>query len=281
MRERSRAAYDFIAEIYLRFGKDHGSFLAATISYYALFSIFPLLLVLISLAGYIFAKAETAAAVLEYTSRFLPQFSELISVNIEAVTASRSQVGVIAVVGLLWTGTAIFDALEYALDTVWGEAENRLLWRAKLLGVATVVILGAVLALLTLSAPLLEVVRQFGKENALGRAIISGNDAYFWLINMAAMAFVFLLIYHIVPSRRPKIGQVWPGALAAAVIWEIARRFFAWYVRRIARFSAIYGSLGIVIGLLIWLYVLGMIIVLGAEIAVVIDERRRKAKETG
>lgn len=277
MREKSRALYDFIEEIYEKFSRDHGSFLAAAISYYALLSIFPLLLVMISAAGFFVAKGDTTNAALIYVHQIMPQFDGLIRDNIRSVVASRGQVGLIGILGLLWSGTAVFDALEYALDEIWGENKAKLLFRAKLLGVVTVVGLGTVLVVITLAEPLLVAAENYLRQAPLGRAIFSSYDLYFWLVSLLMAIGVFLVLYRFGPSRRPTFKEVWPGALAAGIIWELAKRLFSWYLRNVAKFSAIYGSMGIIVGLLVWLYVLGIIVILGGELAVILKSRKKRA----
>lgn len=277
MKGKGLAFYELVKEVYFKFGRDHGSFLAATISYYALFSIFPLLLVLISVAGFFFAQAETTRAVLNYTRHIIPQFSVVVRENIQTVAASRSQVGLIGIAGLLWSGTAVFDALEYALDQVFGEAETKPLFRAKLLGIAAVIGLITILVVITLVTPVVGAARDFWLRTPLGRSLILSYDSYIWLISMGVATVVFLALYHLVPSRRPSVREIWPGAVVAGLTWEAAKRLFSWYLRRAAKFSAVYGSLGIVIGLLVWLYILGIIIVFGGELAAVITARRERS----
>ncbi len=107
-----RSFYDLVIEVYRRFSDDDGAYLAASISYYALFSIFPLLLLAISIAGYLFAS-RGSEAILAYTDQAIPQFTAAVKSNIEAVAMNRQSTGLIGALTLLWTGSMVFDAIGF------------------------------------------------------------------------------------------------------------------------------------------------------------------------
>lgn len=250
--------------------------MAATLSYFALLSLFPLILAIVSIAGFLLAGGDTLEILLGYIREFFPEFRGSIRKNIETVAATRGQVGVIAVIGLVWVGTAIFDALEYILDQVWGKSESKLLFRARLIGIIVVIGLGALLIVVTIAAPALTAARDFWLPRSLGRSLVHGYEVFGWIINALVVMAVYLALYHFVPSKRPPLKDVWPGAATAGIVWELARRLFSWYLKRVASFSTLYGSLGIVIGLLVWLYILGLITIIGGEVAAVLSDRRKK-----
>ena len=253
--------------------------MAATIAYYALLSIFPLLLVLVSIAGFALARGDTINQLINLVNRSVPQFSDLIRANIEAIAATRGEVGIIGIIGLLWAGTAVFDALEYALDQIWGKSESKILFRARLLGI--IVVIGIVLILIstTLLFPVAQVIRDIWLGLVSGNTDVSVLDPYLWIINIFIVIGIYGVLYHFVPSKRPPVRNIWHGAVTAGIIWELARRVFSWYLKRVSGFTAIYGSLGIVIGFLLWLYILAMITVLGSEVAAVISQRKKNKYE--
>ena len=110
--------FKFLVESYRSFARHKASFLAATISYYAFLSLFPLLLFVISLLGFFLESAKIQEEVLSYVHRVLPVSGQLIESNLRAIVEQRESVGLVGLVGLLWTGTEVFSALEYALNTI-------------------------------------------------------------------------------------------------------------------------------------------------------------------
>ena len=95
------------------------------------------------------------------------------------------------------------------------------------------------------------------------------------------VAFNFLLLmtlYRFGPSVRRRYGQIWSGALAGAVLWEASKALFGIYVRSLSSYKMLYGSVGSVIAVLLWLYVSGTLFALGAEINFVLDARRARRR---
>lgn len=276
MKNKIRSVYGFIKEVYLKFSGDHGTFLAATIAYYALLSLFPLILVLVSIAGFDLVRGGTINQLIDLVNRTIPQFSDLIKENIEAVVATRGEVGIIGIIGLLWVGTAVFDALEYALDQIWGKSESKLLFRARLLGVVVVIGIVFILILTSLFFPILQIIRDVWLGILSGDTDVSVLNPYLWIFNVFIVIGVFGAIYHFVPSKRPPVKDIWKGAVTAGIIWELARRVFSWYLKRVSGFTAIYGSLGIVVGFLLWLYILAIITIFGSEVAAIISKRKKE-----
>lgn len=86
-----------------------------------------------------------------------------------------------------------------------------------------------------------------------------------YVVALAAIVLVTVLLYWIGPNRPLKLRNVWPGAFLATVLWLIATSGFAWYVRNVARYNVLYGSIGAVIALLVWMYLLSLIALFGCE----------------
>src|SRR5262245_39190732 len=171
------------------------------------------------------------------------------------IIRARASLGFCASVLLIWSATAAFDNLQQILNRIHRAPAMRPLWRRRLLGL----LLGLIL---TLFIPV-----------SIGISAIRPAPAR----TIAGIAFNFALLltlYHFGPSVRRRYRQVWPGALAGAVMWEISKALFGIYVGSLSASKMAYGSIGSVIAVLLWLYVSGTIFALGAEINFVIDSRR-------
>ena len=104
-----------------------------------------------------------------------------------------------------------------------------------------------------------------GPEGDLRVPVVLGFGLLRYVVALGATVFVTGLMYYTGPNRPMKFRSVWPGAILATVLWLLATSFFALYVRHIARYSVVYGSIGAVIALLVWMYLLAVISLLGCE----------------
>ncbi|MCL0104091.1 YihY/virulence factor BrkB family protein [Dehalococcoidia bacterium] len=255
--------------------------LAASISYYLFFCIFPLSLAFISVLGFISGSPESEARVIEAIGNSLPVSSELITSSIQGVIRSRGTTGAIATIGLLWGGSAVFNVIRKSLNIAWGVKKPRPFFveRAMELGMT----LGVGLLLLTSIGitTALSVIQRF---NATVLGIEFLNGAVFWQASLMllsiSLAFVtFLLLYKFVPYTRVQWRDVWGGALLAAVGFEATKQVFVWYATNFAHHNLIYGPVGTIIALLIWTYISAVIVLFCAKLTSVYSKSRRSAIE--
>ena len=134
----------------LTFGDHGGSFMAASLAYYALLSLFPLLLLLIATGSSVLTAQEAKRVALEVVARYLPGSIELASGTIEQVLRERGAIRVVAALGLLWSASGVFSAMFQAVNRAWGEVRPTPAWKSRLLALATTLIIG-LLFLLTLA----------------------------------------------------------------------------------------------------------------------------------
>lgn len=236
------------------------SHLAAGVAYYAMLSLFPLLLGLTAIFGIFLPSEEVQKELLDFFEINLPGLVDVAEDNIEGIIRVRGILGIISIIGLIWSGTAMFGAISRAVNRAMGIRKERPFVRKKLRDLAMALGL-ALLFLLSLGATAVQAV--------LARLDI----AYFAIFAHAASVIaalvinglIFLLLYKHVPNMKTTWRLILPGALLAAVLFEIAKRVFVLYTGQLANYEAVYGSLGSLIALLIWLYFSGFITVLGAE----------------
>jgi membrane protein len=244
-----------------KFAEDQGGYLAASVTYYAFFSIFPLLLVLVTLLGYALdGDPDLQRRVLDSALADFPVIGPQLEDNVHSLTGSATAL-VIGIGVAVWAGTGVALAVENALDHIWGVPIRRranplmarlraLLWIAVLGGTT---ILGTVLA--SASA-----IANYGPAVRLVALIIS------LAINIA----VFLAVFRVLTSHRPSWRELLPGALVAAFAWEILQTLGGYIVdHQLRHASNTYGVFAIVIGLLSWMYLGAMVTLLSAEINVV------------
>jgi membrane protein len=253
-------AYGLLERTLREFGKDEGLDRAGAMAYYALLSIFPLLLGLISLLGFLLPSEAVRRAVSEALTQVLPGSSQLIQQNLDDIIRLRGVTGIIGLLALIWSGSSLFAAVGRAIDHAWDITRRRKLYIRKLREIG-MVFGGGLLFLLSMAAS--TAISFFGRLE---------SSLFFWIVALGTRAaafllvlLVFLLIYKTVPNTRTTWHVAWPGALLAAVFFEVGRSFFIFYLTRFANFQMVYGSLASVIVLLVWVYVSAVIMLLGVE----------------
>lgn len=246
---------------------------AAKVAYYFFLSLFPLILVLFALTGllggdaafrWIMGRLETAlpADTATYLERFVRQVTD----------QPRPGVLSIGILLTLWSASNVFTAFADGLNTMYDVEETRSWWKKRLVAIAllvatAVLIVGSATAILA--------------GGAIGRALGVGA---LWNALVLPIAFVLLtlglwLIYYFLPaveSRRRK-GRILVGAIVGALVWIGATYLFRLYVANFGSYGETYGFVGAVIVLLLWLYLSALAVLLGGEVAAVLESRARPA----
>lgn len=254
-----------------RFIRDGGNQMAAGIAYYALFSLFPLTLLAVSLFGLVLRNPEVRDQVLAGIIAALPIQDQSIAASLRNVADLGPTLTVLSAVGSLWTAGALSAALRSALNLVFEVQTSRPYLRAKVVDYMLVPVIGLPLVggiVLTTAWRL----AQAEVARTLGVVADPVTFSFFWnagaLAIPLALSFVaFLLTYWLLPNRHQRFRYIWPGALLAAVGFEALKVGFAAYVERYAAFNLIYGSLASVIVLLFWVYLTANIVIFGGAVA--------------
>ena len=244
--------------------------LAAGVAYYALLSLFPLLLGLLALGGILLSSEGTYQGLLSFVTENLPGSKAFVEQNVGEVVEFRGVVGVGAILGFLWTASIGFGAVARSVNRAWGIRVNRPFYVAKPLHILMALAVGALFLISTSATSVIEVVtdpeRDFGipaqeffLQLGLGHLALRMVP---WGINI----FIFLMIYRFAPNCKTYWRYIWPGAVVAAVLLEVSKGLFLWYLDNLAIYNQVYGSVTSVIVLLFWIYVSALILILGAEI---------------
>lgn len=265
---RRFAVFSILWDAIGAFNSDNMSLLAASLSYYALLALFPLLLLLIVSASPFLAQADVLASVLQYVRQTLPGASEEIERVLVQVLEARGSATIIGILALLWSASGLFDVVQTALDRAWRVPKPRAFWKQRLFSLAMMVFLGSLfVASLILSGITDEVVRA---------ALALTPDSFGWfgrLVSWIMAFFAFMLLYQFFPHAHVSRRTAFVGAFVAACLWEIAKTAYGVYLVHFARFNLVYGSVGAVIGLLLWGYISATILLFGAELSAVVGRR--------
>ncbi len=274
----ARKKHGFLKEMWDKYRRDDVSILVSSLAYYTFFSLFPLLLLLESVIGFLFGMRPEYARLRGQILELLPFSSAYLSGAIEKIIHARRSLGFFGSVFLLWSATAAFDILQQILNRIHQAPAKRPLWRRRLLGILLVLILMLFVPLSIGMAGLPPVLvdalaRHPTVPAAWGPAILTLSTG---VLATLLDFLLFLTLYLFGPSTGRSIGRIWPGALAGAGLWEISKGLFGIYIRSLSTYKMLYGSIGSIIAILLWLYVSGTLFALGAEVNFVLAARRER-----
>ncbi len=249
---------------------DHCATYAAAIAYYALFSLIPLSLIILSAFGLVVNRQDITDFVFEQIPL---KESDSVRESVNTIVQRAQDVSVagisFGVLILLWSSSGIFAAVRRGLDVTSHRAKSRSYWHGKLVDVALVPALGMLILLSVGLTALAQIV--IGRVSQLGPLDFDANLALrmsSFLLPALVSFVMFVLLYHFVPSSRMAWHEAAAGSAFATVLFEIAKNSIT-YIVDAAPYSkdTIYASFGTALGFLFWMFVNASILLLGAEFA--------------
>jgi YihY family inner membrane protein len=251
----------FPAAVIKKFGDDGAGQLAALIAYYGFVSLFPLLLVLVTVLGFVLeGDPKTQAEVLHSTLGQFPIIGDQLQSNIHSLKGSAGALA-IGVVGLLLGGLGIVGVTQNAFQQVWHiprkHRPNFLAWRLR--GLGLLVVLGLLLVISTVAAGYVTA------QTAGVLAVLGGI-----LLALVSNLLLFLVAFRFLTPEEVSSSDLIPGVILAAVLWQLLQHIGGYYVAHVVRHAQeTSGLFAFVLGLLAWLYLGGQVTLIAAEINVV------------
>jgi membrane protein len=235
---------------------------AAGVAYYVILSIFPLLLGLIAVFGFFLPSVKLQAQLLKFVDNNFPGATDILRQNIVSIVKLWGTMGMLSIVVLFWGASAMFSSISLAINRAWDIRRYRpsYIRKASELGMALSM---GILFLLFLGASAIISIMRGVFDLPIAKSIIVdvGSRLAAFLLILA----VFLLLYKLIPNTRTYWRYVWPRVLLTAVLFEIARTLFIFYLEHFANYQLIYGSIASIITLLVWIYYSAFIMIMGAE----------------
>ncbi len=250
-------AIKIIQGVIRKLDKDEAGVRASALAYYGLLSLFPLLLFLIFLASQFLESSSARHSLNNYLSEVLPTATDTVQQVIDQTLEARGSIGLIGGIGLLWSASALFNALSTSFNVIW-EAKPRSFWRRRLLAVVSVLTIG-VLFILSVAFSALAVIKLPGEGTTLWRWID-------FSLGLVITILLFWVLFHGIPNTTVNAKASLSAAVFAGILWQAAKSIFAWYLASgFSNYGAVYGSLASVIALILWTYLSAFILFLGAE----------------
>ena len=254
---------------------------AASIAYYSLLSLFPFLLLIISILGAVTADESDRARVLGFVFRYFPTRIDFMTDQLDAFRADRVRIGMAGGVGLVWASLGFFGAITSAVNEAWGVEKQRSFWKHRLASFLLLVAATGAMAVALLFVSFLQV----AEASRIGQVLANAQ----WFIGLQTflfryLALVFLmigtgLVFYFVPNARTRFRDVWVGAILTGLLWRAALSGFSWYVRQNERMMLIHGSITTVVVFLLWIYISSVILMYGVEFTAAYARLRRHRTE--
>ena len=258
---------------------------AAALTYYAVLSIFPALIALVSIVGLVGDPATVTRTLTDVVSSVGPASAvDTFKGPIESITSNRGAAGVLLIVGIvtaLWTASGYVGAFMRAAYVIYEVEEGRSFVKLRplqmLVTLVLILMLALVLAAVVLTGPLADAI---GDAVGLGSTAVTVWDIAKWPVLLGVVIAMIALLYFASPNA--KLGgfkSILPGAALAVVIWLLASAAFAFYVANFGSYNKTYGALGGAVTFLVWLWLSNIAVLLGAELNAELD--RGRAIEAG
>ena len=254
------------------FKKDRVTENAAAMTYYGLFSLFPLFLLFMSVAGIVMNNnAAAQEQILNVIVGLLPQGQDKLRDVIEGVIKARGTAAGVGILALVWGALGWFKVIDQNINEIWGVSKPRSFLKGNLFALMMVAGIGGVALLSFVATAAVNLIASW--TGAIPGSVILWQ-AVISLLTLLTLAGVFFVLYRFAPQRKLAMMDILPAALITSVVWEITRRALALYLERNNMISG-YGPIGAAMALLFWIYVASIIILLGAELCYAIAKERR------
>lgn len=263
------------------FNITHANQAAAGLAYYLIFSLFPLLLVLISAGSFFLSSDQVYLKVTQLVQANVPGSYEWIDENLRSILEQRGAVGIIGIATLIWAASGGFMSLAYNINLAWLEAPQRNFFQRRLVGLQMIAGLSALFILSLIVDSVINVLHildlPFASFLDLGLWKWASNF-FSWLVIFA----LFFVLYYWVPTVNVRVSAAVRGALISSIAWKIATALFSLYLRSgFGRYELIYGSVGALVAFLFLIYILATVTLFGAHLTSAMDRKLKLDQATG
>jgi membrane protein len=258
--------------------RHHTLQVSAALSYYFVLSVFPGLIALSAVLGFL-PLPDLFGRLLLFMGQILPAETMRVVYSVlgDVFSTHRGTWLSFGMLGLLWTTSSAFDAMIEALDIAYDAEDNRPFWKTRLLALGLAAISGG---LLLSALGVMIVGPRFGDWLAARLSLSSVFAAVWpflrWTIAISFTVLAIELLYFLAPNVKQRFAATLPGALLAVTVWNGLSLLLGLYFRHFANFSRTYGTLGGMIALMTWLYWTSFILLVGAELNAELAKESRK-----
>jgi membrane protein len=252
------------------FREDNVTDQAAALTYYAVLSVFPAILAMVSIVGLLGSSATQS--LIDNLNSFAPgPAKDILSTWLENLSKSQGSAGLVFILGLggsIWAASGYVGAFMRAANTIWDAPEGRPFWKTIPLRLAVTVFAMLVLAVASIAVVVTGPVAHWvGDLLGFGNAAVTAWEIAKWPAMLVLLAGLLAVLYYAAPNvRQPGARWISPGGIFAMVLWIAASGVFALYVATFGSYNKTYGAVAGMIVFLVWLWISNIAILLGAEL---------------
>jgi membrane protein len=249
---------------------------AAALSYYVLFSLFPLIIFSVGIIGLFLKDQSLQADLVDQIMNNIPlsqdQGRNDVTDALQSVARDRSgAIGLVGLLGMAWSGSALFGVLRSSLNAVFGVEQKRPLLIQKLFDLGVVFSFTPFFILSIAATSTLRIARNASANvpvfGPAAQSLGLGWEVAAFLLPILISFVAFFLVYWLAPAQRIRPRYIIPGALLAAFLFEVVKVGFNVYLENFGNYDVVFGSLGAVVAFLFWVYLSANIMLLGGELA--------------
>lgn len=269
----------FAKEVLGQFKKDNVTLLAASQAYYYMLSIVPLLIVAFAIVPYLNITPQDA---MNFIYSALPsEMGSLLRENIVSIVEDKKGgLLTVGIIGALWSASNGINAFIKAANEAYevDETRNFLIVRSLALVMTIGMILSLIVAILLpiMGSAIIDFVNNY---IGLNDKLISYLEYGRWIVAIVVITAILLLLYRFAPNKKLPFKHIIPGAITASTLWLLVSLAFSFYISHFGNYSATYGSLGGIIILMIWFFLTGLILMIGAEVNAIYHKRKNPIRE--
>ncbi len=260
-----------------RFGREHAPEAAASMAFYTLFSLFPVILIVVAANSFFLESLHVQKKILETILKFFPVAShQIISTNMQQILQARGAVGIVGLIALVWAATCVFTTLVHNLNRAWIDAPAQNIFRARLTAFSIILFFVVLLPLFLMAKAAIHLIVSWNVQ--LTGSI---NISYFRPILSNIIIYIFIcmtlmILYRWIPKTKVRWSEAFGGAFFAVIAEEAATSAFSWFLSSgLSRYNLVYGSLGALISFMTWIYIINLIVLFGAHLSATISQHRR------
>ncbi len=270
---RHLPAREFVHQLVESFARNQPTNLAAQLAYFALLAMFPFAMFLLTVVGYLPLHGSDQRIIGTIYDVMPAQAANLCDQTLhEIIGKQRGALLVVTLLFAVWTASGGASGLITALNRAYDVAETRAAWRVKLR--ALLVTLGGMVAIIVATAAMVigpGVVHRIWSFFGLGGAFDRIWALMRWPVAAVTMMIMVACIYYFLPNVKQRWRFITPGSTVAVLAWLLASLGFRLYVSHFSSYARTYGALGTVVVLLVWLYLSGLVLIIGGEINAILD----------
>ncbi|WP_428910983.1 YihY/virulence factor BrkB family protein [Niallia sp. Krafla_26] len=265
----------FLKHLWKRFNEDDYFGIPAQLAYFFLLSLFPLLIVIVSLFPYLPITQED---LLGTVRDFAPVGAiEIIEKNLIEISKKNNTLLSLGIIGTLWSASNGINAIVKVINRSYNVEEDRTFFRKRIMAILLTLAMIAVI-IVALILPV------FGKHIGIvlfSQLELSSEFLTIWntlrlIVSSVIIFAVLIALYWLAPSKRFSCRTAIPGAIFATIGWIITSYAFSFYVERFANYTVTYGSIGAIIVLMIWFYISGFIMIIGGDVNAYFTVHKKK-----